>query len=173
MRSLLIIGGICLIAIVGGAALYVLTLNRPSPGANANTEVPEAKNVAFKVLDEGENAKAMFGRKNYAIYDPLEFQKFWTSVHGGKGPPAPIVNFDTHYVIAVFAGAEPRGGYSIGVSSITDTGDARSVAVLIQEPDADCVVIEEQSHPYQFVSVPFSEAEALAHTDVVAKKSCK
>lgn len=84
----------------------------------------------------------------------------------------PSVDFSKSYVIAVFAGTEPTGGYSISVDKITDADGVRSVSVIIDEPGAECTVVEEITSPYQFVVVPFSDNQALSHTDVRVKKDC-
>ncbi len=172
MRNLLIIGGICVLAIVGGVILYLKTTSPISTGVNANTEVPQGTAIDFKVLGQGDHAKEITVRKNYAIYDASEFANFWKKSHGEVEAKLPIVDFTDHYVIAVFAGTVPTGGYAIRVEHITDAGDARTVAVVIEEPGAGCSVIEEETRPYQFIVVPFSDAQALAHTDVRVKKDC-
>jgi hypothetical protein len=175
MKNTLIIGGICLIVLAVGAWLYFHPGNSvPAPstsGASASTQTPKETNVTFTVLGHGETAKAVTARKNYAIYDAAQFATFWNEAQGSGTPPA--VDFSKNYVIGVFAGTEPSGGYSIEVSKVTDTGGARSVSVLISAPGTNCSVIEEQTSPYQFVLVPYSKAEALSHTDEVVKKSCQ
>jgi hypothetical protein len=175
MRNLLIIGAICALALAVGGFLYWHTsLSQASlTAAGANAGASEGRNIPIKVLDQGENAFDMASRKNIAIYDPIAFADFWKKAHGTDGTPLPSIDFSKNYVIAVFAGTVPSSGYSIEVDKVTDEEDARSVAVLIEEPDASCRVIQEDRHPYQFVSVAFTDATALAHTDVRTKRPCQ
>lgn len=175
MRNTLIIGVLCVLVLTVGIFLYFknpFTHPQTPTEVTAHTEAPEQKEVSFKILDSGTNATEMTERKNYAIYEAGKFATFWKEAHGSTGKAVPAVDFTKNYVIAVFAGTQPSGGYSISVSHITDVGTARSVAVTIEEPDASCTVIEEQTSPYQFVVVPITEAESLAHTDIVTKKAC-
>ncbi len=176
MKNTLIIGLICAAVLAAGILLYVHSGEPvpPSPsttGASANTVQPKTTNVAFKILDHGDTAKEITARKNYAIYDAAQFATFWKQAHGSGTPP--IVDFSKNYVIGVFAGTEPSNGYSIEVSKVTDTQGSRAVAVLITAPDAGCTPIEEPTSPYQFVTVSYSDSEALSHTDIVVKKNCK
>ncbi|MGE5541256.1 MAG: protease complex subunit PrcB family protein [Bacillota bacterium] len=174
MRNVLIVGGVCVLAVIIGAWLF---LTHPAtrllvpPGVDT-PQASESREVKFKVLDQGMNAKEITSRKNYAIYDASELADFWKKVHGDDGAPVPTVDFSKNYVIAVFAGTEPTGGYTISVDKIIDTGNTRSVSVVIGEPGAECTVIEEITSPYQLVVVPFSDAQALSHTDVRTKKDC-
>jgi hypothetical protein len=176
MRNLFIIGGLCIVVLAAGGFLYWKSMQpqaQPTTtGASASTQIPARKEVSFKVLDQGTGAKGMPDRKNYAIYDAAEFANFWQKAHASDGKPVPVIDFSKNYVIGVFAGTEPSGGYSIAISHVTEAGNARSVAVVIDEPGDNCTVIEEQTSPYQFVQVPFSDADALAHTDTRMKMNC-
>ncbi len=176
MRNTLIIGGICVLAIVAGVWLYVreqqplrtstqpLVETSPAPQAAASTTVP------FTVLDHGLVATVYTARKSYVIYSAKEFAAFWQKVHG-VGARAPSVDFTKQYVIAVFAGTEPTGGYDIKVSEITDTSDTRAVEVAVTAPGKSCVVNDLVTSPYEFLAVPASDA-ALMHTDVTHTTAC-
>lgn len=174
MKNALIIGGLCIVLLALGAAFY-FHASSPAEGtpATASTEAPAKAEVKFKVLGVGEHAETIVERKNYAIYDLAQYNEMWKRAHNDDGTKAPYVDFNTSYVIGVFAGRQPTAGYSIAVTRVTETGDARTVAVTIEEPGDGCNVIEEETSPYQFVVVPFSESMALAHTDVRSKKDCR
>lgn len=172
MKNLVIIGSLCVLALLIGGVVYWKSTDT---ALNVRGAIPTPENagkeVSFKILSTGENAKSVTVRKNYAIYDAGEFASFWKKAHGADAK-VPSVDFTKNYVIAVFAGTVSSSGYSISVSKITDTESARSVAVVIEEPGEDCDVIEEQTHPFQFVSVEVTDVEALSHTDVWQKKTC-
>lgn len=172
MRNQLVILALCLFAIVVGVVLYFGTPHsRPVTGSGTLPAVPANQAVTFSVLDEGTTA-SITDRKNYAIYDPGEFATFWQKTHPGKTKP-PTIDFNTDYVIAVFAGTEPTMGYSIHVSKVTDNGNTRAVAVTLEKPGQGCTPKIATSTPYQFVVVPFGNANALTHTDTEAAKDCK
>lgn len=170
MKNTLIIAVICVAVIAGGAWLYFHTQKAPVPTSTAAGTEQKTTTVAFKVLDQGETAKAVTQRKNYAIYDVAGFARFWKESRGSGTPP--IVDFSKYDVIGVFAGTQPSSGYSIAVDKVLDTDGTRSVAVRITAPDESCTVVEEPTSPYQFVLVPHSDAQALSHTDIVVKKGC-
>jgi len=121
--------------------------------------------AGMKVL----NATGITARKNYAIYSADEFEKIWKQTDSTKKVPA--VDFTKQYVIAVFAGVVPTGGYTISVSDVMDIGDARSVAIHIEKPGKGCVVTTAQSSPYQIVTVPLSGG-SLSHTDTESEVDC-
>ncbi|MDB5189487.1 MAG: hypothetical protein JWL82_444 [Parcubacteria group bacterium] len=176
MKKLLLAATACVVVLGIGVFLYFRTVSSIVPTASepvATVTTSKTKVIAFKVLDSGDVAKGMPERKNYAIYNATEFRNFWLKAHGTDGAPVPSVDFSKQYVIGVFAGSEPTGGYSISVSRITDSGTEQAVAIVIQEPGANCSQIEEETRPYQFVSVPLSEDEALSHTDERTKHQCK
>jgi hypothetical protein len=172
MKNTLIIAGVCVVVIIAGAWLYFHS-QKPSIPAAQNVVGREYRKpvvVGFKVIDHGETAKAISVRKNYAIYGIADFTRFWKDAHGSGTPP--IVDFSKNYVVGVFAGTQPSSGYSIAVDRVVDADGIRSITVRITAPDESCVVIEEPTSPYQFVLVPYSDAENLSHTDVVMKKGC-
>jgi hypothetical protein len=173
MKNLVIIGTLCVLALLVGGLLYWRTAGtEQGTSAVASTRALQGEDVSFRVLGKGDDAKAMPERKNYAIYDAIEFANFWKKAHGDDGKGIPLVDFSKNYVIAVFAGTVPSGGYSISVSKVTDTGNARSVAVVIEQPGEDCNIIQEETHPYQFIVVPSRDTEALSHTDILQRKAC-
>jgi hypothetical protein len=174
MKNTIVIGVICIAVLAAGLWLYLhpnaLSPKASTENASASTEQPKTTETAFKELTHGDTAKEITARKNYAIYDAAQFATFWKEAHGEGKPP--VVDFSKNYVIGVFAGTEPSNGYSIAVSKVTDTAGARAVSVLITQPDANCSVVEEPTSPYQFVTVSYSDSEALSHTDTVVKKNC-
>jgi len=177
MRDLLIIIGMCVAAVAVGTWLYfyVPFTEFGSPQAteikeaSAEVMVPENTPVSFVEIAHGSNATGITARKNYAIYSADEFEKIWKQTDSTKKVPA--VDFTKQYVIAVFAGVVPTGGYTISVSDVMDIGDARSVAIHIEKPGKGCVVTTAQSSPYQIVTVPLSGG-SLSHTDTESEVDC-
>lgn len=179
MRDLLIIAGMCAAAIIVGAWLYlyapseVITEEQLASAAESNfVEEPviESEDVSFGVLGHGSVAESVSKRKNYAIYSKEEYEKIWKLT--GNTNTMPVVDFKKGYVIAVFAGERPTGGYAISVEKVSDTGNERHVTVLVEKPGEGCVTTQAITSPYQIIRVPFSAA-VLSHTDDVREVPCQ
>jgi len=174
---MLIVLGIIVAAILVGAGLYFYgpgelreTPTREGNEASAlSAEV--AEDISFKVIAEGSNASSVAARKNYAVFDEGEFERLWTMAYGEEAPTLPSVDFDSQYVIGVFAGEKTTGGHAIKVEAITDENAVRNVAITIEIPSRDCLVTEALTSPFQIVVVPFSDRE-LIRTDTEVESSC-
>ena len=160
-RDVLIIGAICVIAIVIGAWLYLFEVKEVSSQPAA---------VSFTVLEHGTNA-LLTDRKNYRIKTSEEFREVWTYAFGPDSTPPSSVDFNTHHVLAVFEGQHASGGYDIAVSAVVDTDSAREVMVTHLEPGAECVTTQAMTSPYEFVLVPKSQAQ-IVRTDLTVTKDC-
>lgn len=181
MRDVLIIATMCVAALAIGAWLYFYGptefRNVPPPqgeqhAANASSDSNDAVDVPFSVIESGNNAANVSTRKNYAARDTDAFAKLWTLTYGKNAPPLPSIDFDTEYVIGVFAGEQSTGGYAIAVSSVTDHGTAsRTVSVTVTKPGTDCVNTQALTSPYQIIRVPVSIA-SLTREDRTVEKSC-
>lgn len=178
MRDLVIITGMCAAAILIGAWLYfygptdlLTTPEQPAQSAqsaSASNAAPVTTDVSFTVIGHGKSA-TVTERKNYAVYSADDFAKVWKMT--GSTEKIPTIDFTKAYVVAVFAGNKPTGGYVISVKGIKDAGNARNVDVLIEKPGKGCVTTESVTSPYQIVRVPFSEA-SLGHSDVEVETPC-
>jgi hypothetical protein len=177
MKDVVIITGMCAAAILIGAWLYfygpadVREPNVPpqTQQASASASVPDMKDVSFTVIGHGKSAP-VHERKNYAVFTEEDFATLWKQT--GSAEKVPVIDFTKAYVVAVFAGDKPTGGYAISVSTIKDAGDARTVNVLIEKPGAGCVTTQEVTSPYQVIRVPYSDA-SLGHTDTEVETPCE
>jgi hypothetical protein len=168
MKNAAIIGGLCIVAIAVGGYLYF----HPTPSSQvASSAAATPVEVAFSVLDEGPNGGSDV-RKNYAIYDAKEFKRFWDKAHTASTTP-PKIDFTKEYVLLLFDGTQPTGGYTIAASQITDTPSGRAVTVTRTVPGASCVVTQAATSPYQFISVPIGPSDSLSHEDVTVTTECK
>lgn len=179
-KEFVIMTGSALAIVLIGAGLYSYTMmpttflasTRDSVQATSVTPVPvQAHIVTFRVLESGTHAAGVSVRKNYAAYTGDAFKKIWDLAHDSDGTPQPKVDFSKEYVIGVFAGQEPTGGYAIAVDSVTDTEEARTVAVTLTAPGSGCIVTESLTNPYQLIVVPMSDA-TLAHQDSEVSQPC-
>ena len=147
-RDALIILGLCVVAILVGAALFFMWMpvNPPSQG----------KAVAVTVLSEGTDATGT-ARKNYRISNAEQLEEVWSMAHGQTVDALPQVDFDTEEVLAVFDGQHPSGGYSVAVSGVSDEGGKRKIVITHKSPGPGCVTTQAITYPFQIVLVPKSE----------------
>lgn len=176
MRDLLIILGMCVGAVVIGAWLYLYgprefmsTPPKATEDVRAEDTAPVGKAVEFSVLTSGTSAIGMSERKNYAVYNKEEYARIWKLT--GSTEKMPAVDFNQAYVIAVFAGTRPTGGYAISVEKVTDTEGARSVSLLLEKPGVGCITTQAITSPYQIIRVPYVDA-SLSHTDTEKEVPC-
>lgn len=175
MRHMLIVLVICLAAILVGAGLYFYGPSelRETPvleGTEASAlGADQAIPVSFAVLAEGTNASGVSERKNYAVYTKEDFARLWTMAYRDDTSAMPSIDFDSQYVIGVFAGEKLSGGHTIEVASITDASSIRTVSMTLTRPGEGCVVSEALTSPFQLIAVPVSDRElARTETEVVA-----
>lgn len=175
MRHMLIVLGICLAAIVVGAGLYFYGPSelRETPALNGTEasalSADQATLVSFSVLAEGTNASNVSERKNYAVYTEEDFARLWAMAYGTDTSGMPSVDFDTQYVIGVFAGQKSSGGHTIEVASVTDADSIRTISMALTRPGEGCVVSQALTSPFQLIAVPVSDRElARTETEVVA-----
>ena len=181
MRNTLILIGVLLAVVAIAAGLYFYTpgqfldttsnMQPAAPAADASNTPVQTNTVSFRVLDTGTHATGVSDRKNYAAYAQEDFTKIWQMAHGTDGVALPKIDFSKEYVIAVFAGQKSTGGNSIAVTSVTDAGTARTVAVTLTQPGTGCTATESLTSPYQIIAVPLSTA-SLAHTDTEVSTPC-
>lgn len=178
MRHMLIVLGICLAAILVGAGLYFygpseLRETQELEGTEASAlGADQATPVSFTVLAEGTNASNVSERKNYAVYTQEDFRRLWTMAYGTDTSTMPSIDFDTQYVIGVFAGEKATGGHAIEVAGITDASSIRTVSIALTRPGDGCVVSQALTSPFQLIAVPVSDRE-LARIETEVEASCQ
>ncbi|HWH16709.1 MAG TPA: protease complex subunit PrcB family protein [Candidatus Paceibacterota bacterium] len=167
MRHILIVLFMCVAAIAIGTALYVFgpeELNEAAAldasGAAAVTSGP-LEDISFAVLAEGQNAARVTERKNYAVYDEAEYARLWQMAYGDDAPPMPEVDFAREYVIGVFAGVKPSGGYDITVTQVADSSTERTVAITLVSPGEGCMTTQAFTSPFELVRVPNADLEIV------------
>ena len=181
MKDLLIILGMCLLAIAIGAWLFlhdparpliVIPTGAPTASTPSTMEEPKDALIDFSVIDTGMHAAGVSSAKNYAAGGPEEFAKIWKMAHGDDGIPLPEVDFDKDYVIAVFAGQKPTGGYALEVSQVVDSKDTRTIAMTLTSPGKGCIVTQALTNPYQIITLPASTL-TLKSVTVTKTVDCK
>ncbi len=169
--------GICVAAIAVGTALYMYGpdefRDNPLP---ENTEASAlgadvAEEIAFTVLAKGQDAQVL-ERKNFAVYTQQDYASLWAMAYGDEAAERPVVDFSSSYVIGVFAGRKPSGGYDIGVSRVTDENAVRTVGITLTSPGAGCVTTQALTSPFELIVLPLSD-RALAKADEAVTAPCE
>lgn len=178
MRNTLLVLALCIIAILLGLFLFFynpqdLTGQQGSDqSAQVATAPLTATSVSFTVLETGGNAQEAEERKNIAARDQESFDRLWKMAHGAQELAAPEIDFSKEYVVGVFAGRKPSGGYAIAVADIQDLGDVRTIAITMTVPGAACVVTDALTAPYQLIRVPVS-MHYLKAVEMVVTNPCE
>ena len=84
----------------------------------------------------------------------------------------PEVDFDTHFVVAVFAGEQTIGGHRIAINKVEDVPSSRTVTIDRISPGEGCSTTQVLTSPYQVVTVPVTEL-AFTHEDTLVAVACK
>jgi hypothetical protein len=73
-------------------------------------------------------------------------------------PPVPRVDFTRYSVVAVFAGEQPTGGYSVEILSVETSGsptqEQLTITVQHRQPSAGDFVTEALTYPYHMIRMP-------------------
>lgn len=171
MRDTLIIIGVAIVAIAVGIVLYIYVPAQADQPAVSGPAPVASGGVSFAVLKQGTNAPSSFTRTNYRLTSADQLAELWTMLYGTNAPAAPYVDFDKQEVVAVFDGTHSTGGYSIGVSAISDQGGTRTVSVTHSAPGTDCMVTESVTSPYELITMP-KTTFAFRHEDADATSTC-
>lgn len=174
MKDTVIILGLCIAAIAIGAFLLLFppkaeeqnTMGNQIPGGSETVPVE----VAFRVLAEGD-AATLDARKNFAARDEESFERIWQLAYGEDGETMPEIDFDTEYVVGVFAGEKPTGGYAITVTKVIDQGDMRTINATITVPGPGCITGQVLTSPFVFITVPVS-GNNLSASDTEETMTC-
>lgn len=160
-----IIVGVVLLAAVGLPVFFLAEGGfLPSPIV-INDVHPAAMAVPFIELTAGTQS-VVAKRVNYVLTSPDELKELWEIIDAPGTPP--WINFNTHMVLAVFAGNE--SSTSIAIAKIEDS-HTRLVSVALTKPEGSCEEVSRGGTPYEIVAVP-STSLPLAHEDLAISTSC-
>ena len=82
-------------------------------------------------------------------------------------PPIPQVDFTRYSVVAVFAGEQPTGGYSVEILSAETSGsqlkDRSLIAITVQyrQREAGDFVTEALTYPYHIIRIPKIDSKVV------------
>ena len=75
--------------------------------------------------------------------------------------PAPLINFTSSTVLAVFAGYKPTAAYMINITQVNQTGqsiivETRLTIPVSPDPSHPCIAAEVPAHPYHIATIPMT-----------------
>ena len=91
-----------------------------------------------------------------AIHDRSEWEELWNDHDNNSDLPAtaaPAIDFETHFVVAMYLGGRPSGGYGVEIKRIVASAGKATLYVAESYPGKSCVVIAVQTTPYHYVVV--------------------
>jgi hypothetical protein len=93
------------------------------------------------------------------VRTPAEWEELWNRVHAGEEPlpTVPVVDFSQWMILAVFQGAQPTGGYRIGIEDVRSNSFGILVDVAEQQPGTDELTTQAISSPYFMVMIEQSD----------------
>lgn len=99
-------------------------------------------------------------RREVVVRDAGSFRALWAGHVAGRSPPPPLpaVDFSRELVVAVFAGAQPTGGYSLSPPSL-EIGRGRTlVRFVLKRPGPNCLSTQVVTQPFAMVRIPKGKA---------------
>lgn len=173
MRDSTILVGLSLASVfVGGYLIFYGQRAAPAGMVDA-TGQPAAVVAPVPVitLASGE-LSSVDARVNYLVVAKNQLDALWKNVDASSSEPK--IDFNTHEVLAIFAGPEPSTGYAVSVSGVEDQSGVRTVHILLTQPGSGCADVHATVHPFELVAVPkTSVGIALTHTFATTTISCK
>lgn len=114
------------------------------------------QDIRFSVVLEGDSAARYSEAGGLVIASAEEWQVLQAQLQRDIDlrPALPSVDFSQTVLAAVFAGAKPRGGYTIKVRRIVQTERDVIVYVTEQAPSSGQAGTAQITYPYQIVSLP-------------------
>ena len=131
-----------------------IVLSSCATSSNSNIEDDEEGNnlnVKFKVLLDGS-----FSNISLPNQLVIKNSKDWVrllKIHGNiNGIKKKNINFDDNIVIAIFAGQQPSGGYSLNITNMKRIDDNLFVTVNFHEPSQNEKVSLALTQPFLILS---------------------
>jgi len=136
--------------------LFFSLLTACNSAPTLDEDTGDNPNVAFKIIAKGQHSNISLANqlviKNRADWLQLLKINGDTSIINKKNSKSFAIDFSDNIVIALFAGQQPTGGYSIGVSHIKKVNDNLFVTLSFTEPNKNDNVSLALSQPYIFLS---------------------
>jgi hypothetical protein len=119
------------------------------------------KNIDFTTIARG--ADSGYQSASQMVIDNSEqWNDLWQQHTSNAEPPPPVpkVDFTSYNVVAVFAGEQSTGGYSVEILTVetknSQTKDLPSLVITVQynQPKPGDFVTEAMTYPYHMIKIP-------------------
>ncbi len=116
-------------------------------------------NIDFTTIARGTNSGYQ-SASQMVINNSEQWSNLWQQHTYNTEPPPPVpqVDFTPYSVVAVFAGEQPTGGYSVEILSVETSGSQtqEQLAIRVQhrQPGAGDFVTEALTYPYHIIRIP-------------------
>ena len=150
--------------------------NQNAPATTMMARRKESDDVSKKSITKAESAregtelsfetiaKGYFSthsnKGNYIITNKDDFKKLWDETIADNTAITEI-DFSKDMIIAVFQGTKSTGGYSIGITSISESEDNVEVTIEETEPSPDSMTAQVMTSPYQIVKIGKVDKEVM------------
>lgn len=119
-------------------------------------------NIDFRTIARGSDSGYQSASQIMVIDNSEQWNDLWQQHTCNTEPPPPVpqVDFTRYSVVAVFAGEQPTGGYSVEIFSAETSGsptqEQPSIAITVQyrQPKAGEFVTEALTYPYHIIRIP-------------------
>ena len=118
-------------------------------------------NISFTTIARG--ADSGYQSVSQIVIDNSEqWSNLWQQHTYNTEPPPPVpqVNFNSYSIVAVFAGEQPTGGYSVEILSVetssSQTKEQGAIIITVQycQPSAGDFVTEALTYPCHLIRIP-------------------
>ncbi len=125
-------------------------------------------NIDFTTIARGTDS-GYESASQMVIDNSQQWNNVWQQHTSNTEPPPPLppVDFTRHSVVAVFAGEQPTGGYSVEILSAETNGsqtqDKQAIAITVQhrQPSDGDFVTEAFTYPYHIIRIPKIDGRAV------------
>ncbi|MBN4080414.1 protease complex subunit PrcB family protein [Beggiatoa alba] len=152
----------------------ILLLTGCTSGSNSagsfedENEMGHYPDIDFKIFSTGSFSNISLPQQ-LVIRTKKDWLHFWKIHNDGQGLKRPKVNFDQNMVIAVFAGQQPSGGYSVGISHLKQHDENLYVMLSFTEPKPGELVSLALTQPYILISTENIDSKVIFLADLNAR----
>lgn len=138
-------------------AISVVCLAPAGCGAIERGQVSEqqAGVLGFRALDAGTRS-GVGTPQEVVVRSPAEWEQLWRAHQSVVSPqrPLPAADFSKDFVVAIFAGQQPTGGFAVAVEQVTASASGIEVSYRVTAPPPGAIVPQALTSPFQIIAVP-------------------